>query len=243
MAIPLSAPVRPPPRPALRANTHSGGTVAAAGTLVIRHVGAVGSGGLRVQAGATVMLDVGIVELPLASLVVEPGGRIDLGTGRITVAGGGLPAADAVALITSGRGDGSWNGASGFVTRSAVSDSGLGIGFAVNGDGSTTIAFAAAGDLSLDGQIDILDISAFLGAATLDTAVSGGWVDGDFNYDGFCDALDIGAFLATGFFEQGSYLPAAAAENASLSAAAAAFASLADMSPPTSRRKLFATIP
>jgi len=227
-----------------KANTHSGGTVAAAGTLVIRHVGAVGNGGLRVQAGATVMLDVGAGELPLASLVVEPGGRIDLGTGRITIASGGLPASAAVALLTSGRGDGSWNGASGFMTRSAVIDSGFGIGFAVNGDGSTTIAFAAAGDLTLDGQIDILDISAFLGAGTLDTAVSLGWVDGDFNYDGFCDALDIGAFLATGLFEQGGYLPmAAAAETASLSAAAAAFANLADEPSPTTRKKLFATIP
>ena len=93
-----------------KANSHTGGTVAAAGTLVVRHVAALGSGGLRVQAGATVTFDVGTAEVPINAVVVEPGGRIDLGTGRITVASG-TTAADLVNLLRAGRGDGSWNGA------------------------------------------------------------------------------------------------------------------------------------
>ena len=231
-----------------KANSHTGGTVAAAGTLVVRHVAALGSGGLRVQAGATVTFDVGTAEVPITTVVVEPGGRIDLGTGRITVASG-TTAADLVNLLRAGRGDGRWNGA-GLATRFASVESGLGLGYRTNDDRSTTVAFAAAGDANLDGQVDILDIAALGSDSPFNTIVSRGWGAGDFNYDGVYDVLDVGDMVATALYDTGRYLPqtAAVAPDApatSLSTLDAAFASLADAAPTTTttRRKLFATLP
>lgn len=201
-----------------KANTHEGGTVVNAGAVIVRHVAALGSGGLQVKSGATVQFDVGGGEVPLSALVLQAGAKIDLGGGRFTVAAGGMTAADVQALLVAGRGDGAWDGGRGFVTRSASPTAGLGLGSLVNDDGSITVGFAAAGDINLDGLVDILDLSTLLGAATLDTVVSRGWADGDFNYDGICDVLDIAELLATKLYEEGSY---------GLSATAAAFASFA----------------
>jgi len=186
-------------------NTHTGGTIVSAGTVIVRNVQGLGTGGLRVKAGATVQLDVGSGTIPLSSVVLESGAKIDLGTGRLTLAAGAASAANVLALLLAGRGDGAWNGGSGFVTRSAVPDRGLGIGYLVNDDGSMIVAFAAAGDINLDGQVDIVDLSALMNSGTIDAVVSNGWADGDFNYDGVCDLLDISAFLATGLYDAGPY--------------------------------------
>jgi len=188
-----------------QANAHAGGTVVNAGTVIVRNVQGLGSGGLRVKAGATVQLDVGSGTIPLASIALETGAKLDLGKGRIILAAGAASAADVLALLVAGRGDGGWNGSSGFVTRSAVPDRGLGLGFLVNDDGSIVVAYAAAGDINLDGQVDVVDLSTLIGGGTLDTVVVGGWADGDFNYDGVCDILDIGAFLATNLYDSGPY--------------------------------------
>jgi hypothetical protein len=72
------------------------------------------------------------------------------------------------------------------------------------GDGMGT-SVAAAGDINLDGQVDVVDLSTLIGGGTLDTVVVRGWADGDFNYDGVCDILDIGAFLATNLYDGGPY--------------------------------------
>ena len=232
-----------------KANTHTGGTVAAAGTLAIRHVGALGPGGLRVQAGATVTFDVGTAAVPLAALVVEPGGRVDLGRGRLVVAAGGSTTAEVLALLRAGIGDGNWAG-TGLTTRFAAPESGLGLGTVTGGDGGTTVAFAAAGDVNLDGEVDILDISLLFGESPFNEAVSRGWSAGDFNYDGVYDVLDVGAMLAANLYDAGSYLAGPAAGTgdpaaASPSVLAAAFATLSETtsSPTVSRRKLFATLP
>lgn len=186
-------------------NTHTGGTVVNAGTVIVRNVQGLGTGGLRVKAGATVQLDVGPGTTPLSAVVLESGAKIDLGTGRLTLAAGAAPTADVLSLLLAGRGDGGWNGGSGFVTRSASPDRGLGLGYLVNDDGSIIVAFAAAGDINLDGQVDIVDLSMLMGGGTIDTVVSKGWADGDFNYDGIYDLLDIGAFLSTGLYDGGPY--------------------------------------
>jgi rhamnogalacturonan endolyase len=219
-----------------KANSHEGGTVVNAGTVVVRTVASLGSGGLRVKAGAIVQLDAGGGDIPLPSIALEAGAKIDLGVGRFTVAAGGITASQVQALLVAGRGDGTWNGASGFVTRSASAGAGLGLGSIVNDDGSTTVSFAAAGDINLDGLVDVVDVATLLAGGTLDTVVSRGWADGDFTYDGIFDILDIGELMATNRYETGPY---------GMSASAAAFASFAMTEPttvPVAKKRLFATV-
>ena len=189
-----------------KTNSHQGGTIVNAGTVIVRNVAALGSGGLTVKSGATVQLDVGGGGIPLSSIVLEQQARIDLGVGRFTVASGGMTASDAQALLIAGRSDGTWNGASGFITRSASPDTGMGLGYLLNDDGSITVGYAAAGDINLDAAVDILDVSALLTGVSLNTVVSRGWGEGDFDYNGLFDILDIGAFLGTDLYEEGPYL-------------------------------------
>jgi len=201
-----------------KANTHEGGTVVKAGTVIVQNVAAIGSGGLEVRTGATVVVDVGGGSMPLSSLVLDDGAKIDVGLGRLVIAADGTSLAELLTLLVAGRGSGVWDGAGGFVTRAGSSGVGLGLGYLVDDDGSVTIGFAAAGDSNLDGQLDILDAATILGSATTEAAAAPGWAAGDFNYDGVFDVLDVGEFLATGLYDAGAY---------GLTATAAAFAAYA----------------
>jgi autotransporter-associated beta strand protein len=188
-----------------KTNSHQGGTVVSAGTVIVRNVAALGSGALTVKSGAIVRFDVAGSEIPLSSIVLEPQARIDLGVGRFTVAAGGMTASDVRALLIAGRSGGTWDGASGFITRSASPDTGIGLGYLLNDTGSITVGYAAAGDIDLDGTLDILDVSTLLTGKPLNTVVSQGWAESDFNYDGVFDILDIGEFLATNLYDEGPY--------------------------------------
>ncbi|MGI9176651.1 MAG: rhamnogalacturonan lyase B N-terminal domain-containing protein [Pirellulales bacterium] len=190
------------------ANTHAGGTVVNAGMAIVRNRSALGSGRLQVKAAATVQLDVGGGDVPLPSLAMEPGARIDLGAGRATVSG--MTAAGVRSLLVSGRGNGTWNGGSGFVTGLGSQESGFGLGYRPNDDGSFTIGYAAGGDTNLDSTIDIIDIGNFVASGTFNAAAPPSWLAGDFNYDGMVDILDAVVFMTNGLFNRGSYLGSAA---------------------------------
>ena len=116
-----------------------------------------------------------------------------------------MTASDVRALLIAGRSGGTWDGASGFITRSASPDTGIGLGYRLNDTGSITVGYAAAGDINLDGTLDILDVSTLLTGKPLNTVVSQGWAESDFNYDGVFDILDIGEFLATNLYDEGPY--------------------------------------
>ena len=189
------------------ASSHTGGTRIEAGEVVVRNVAALGLGPVSVSPGARLTLDVGTAGLAIAGLTLDDGGLLDLGRGRITIAGGGVAESVIRARLVSGRGTGDWSGTSGITTRSASSLPGGGVGYASNGDGSLTVAYAAAGDTNLDGVVDILDMIDVMAAAAYDAGVSGGWSQGDFNYDGVIDILDVLEGLATGLFDAGPYLP------------------------------------
>lgn len=134
------------------ANLHTGGTVVEEGTLVVRDLGALGSGGVQVRAGATLVLDGGIGTFVISSLALDPGGRIDVGTSKLQV-GAGLNHPDLLSAINTAKGDGTWNGTSG-IGSSVVQKMGtegtsrtLGwLGWAINDDSSFVVGFAAAGN-------------------------------------------------------------------------------------------------
>jgi len=193
------------------ANAHAGGTIVEAGELVIRDVAALGSGRLEVRAGALVTFDVGVGQVSLPALVLDPLGRIDLGMGQLSIAASGITETAVRQLLLVGRNDGSWDGAAGFTSRAATPSSGRTLGYLVAPD-AITIAYVAFGDANLDGVVDVSDMAAFVSNIDAPGLVNPGWSDGDFNYDGLVDQLDLSDFLGTGLFDQGVYQsPAAAA--------------------------------
>jgi hypothetical protein len=178
-----------------------------------------GSPALEVTLGGTMIMsgsfftsvDVSSLVVDTAITVSSTGGRIDLGAGRINVAAGGVTEPNLIAYILAGREGGLWTGTTGITSSLAAATPGVrAVGWADDGTGALSVAFAAQGDTNIDGQIDILDVANFLSAGKYDSGDPAVWSQGDFNYDGFVDILDVGDFLATGLFDAGSYLPAPA---------------------------------
>ena len=212
------------------ASSFTGGATIEAGEVVVRNVAALGVGHVWVSAGAKLTLDVGTAELAVAALTLDAAGLIDLGYGRLKIAGGGFTQSVIRARLIDGRADGTWTGPSGIVSRSAASLTGGGVGYKANDDQSLTVAFAAAGDTNLDGVVDILDALNLAASGSYDMSGPAGWAEGDFNYDGVVDLLDVLEWLGAGLYDAPSYLPAfaeAATGFQSLSATEMVFAAIA----------------
>ncbi|MFM8414032.1 MAG: fibronectin type III domain-containing protein, partial [Planctomycetota bacterium] len=186
-------------------STHSGGTIVEAGELVVRDPAALGSGGLDVRAGARVTLDLGIGRAALAGLTLSATGTLDVATGSVRLAAGRYDLAGIRGSIAAARGDGSWSGP-GITSTSIGPGAYREVGYAVLGDGSLVVGYAAAGDTNMDGSVDLIDLLAVLGSGTYEQTVAAGWETGDFNYDGVADLLDLLAVLGSGTYDQGSYL-------------------------------------
>ena len=206
------------------ANSHTGGVTVQAGTLVVRNAAALGSGTVTVAAGATLRLEAGTAGVTAGMLVAD--GVLDIGSGSLTVTAG-LDVNSVLGLLVAGRGDGSWTGSTGIgssVAQAAVAASlPRGVGWADNGDGSFTFAFAAPGDTNLDATVDILDAANVFAGGAYDAGVAGAWAQGDSTYDGIVDILDIADFLGAGLFDQPPYRAASSAgvESTSLTRTAA----------------------
>jgi hypothetical protein len=224
------------------AATFTGSVVVEEGELVVRDVAALGSGRVDVRAGARLSLDVAAGSVSLASLVLDALGRLDLGSGSITIAAGGFVEETLRQRLIAGRNDGTWDGATGIVSRSAAASPGdRSVGWMILDDGAARIAFSAPGDTNLDAAVDILDVANFISAGANNTAATATWTMGDFNYDGLVDILDTADFLGFGLYDAGSYAPASAAQAAALDAMSLAFAALADPAEttPSPRKKLW----
>jgi len=186
-------------------SSYIGGTVVQAGLLTVTSSAALGSGPLTVATSAALSLQT--TNLAVTALNVADAGKIDLGTGRITVAPGGVTAADLRADILAGLGSGSWNGTSGITSGSAAAIAGRSVGYTTTADGSLVAAFAAPGDTDLSGTVDLSDLISILAAGAYGTGMTASWSEGDFNYDGVADLGDLIDILAGNAYGQGSYLP------------------------------------
>ncbi|MFM8413132.1 MAG: autotransporter-associated beta strand repeat-containing protein [Planctomycetota bacterium] len=181
--------------------------------------------GLVVGAGGLVDLpDQARVAVGVASLVVDQGtggGKVDLGAGQVSIAAGGISAADLRADIIAGLAGGSWNGPTGITSGAAAAAGGTrAVGYVVEGSGAARVSFAAPGDTNLDGVVDLLDLLEVLGSNTYETTTPSIWAQGDFNYDGFTDLLDLLAILGSNTYDQGNYFPATASSAGGLAAPA-----------------------
>jgi len=194
------------------ANTFTGTTTIAAGTLELAAPGAAVGARVQVAAGATLTVAPGIATT-IAALERDPAATVDVTSGAITV-GSGLSSSELVAAIQAGRGDGSWTGGSGISSSTVAADISLGlpraVGWVDNGDGSMTVAYAAPGDTNLDWTVDLIDVTNFVAGGKYGTGMPATWLEGDFNYDEIVDIQDIVEFSSTGLYAAGVYNPLSA---------------------------------
>ena len=177
-----------------------------AGTLSGTPVMAVGAGGLASMAqNARVLVGVGGLAVDQGS----GGGRVDLGAGQVTVAPGGISAADLRADIIAGRNGGAWNGATGIMSSTAAAAGGnRAVGYVVAGDGSARVSFAAPGDTDLSGQVNVFDLIGIDSAGKFGNGQAADWSQGDFNYDGVANIFDLIGIDSSGAYGTGNYFPA-----------------------------------
>ena len=182
--------------------TIAGGTLAGTTNL------AVGEGG-RMTLPSGGRLTVGVSQLSVAE--TAGGGLLDLGSGQVTVAAGGISEAELRVDLIAGRNGGGWDGPAGIVSSLAAASGGTRtVGYRFDGNGVARVSFAAAGDADLDGKVDVFDLVTVDASGTYGSGGAAGWSDGDFTYDGVTNVFDLVSVDTAGGYGAGVYLPAAA---------------------------------
>jgi len=162
------------------------------------------SAGWAVAAGGVLTLGAGVPET-VAQLANA--GLVDVGSSRLTVTSG-LTAESVAAWIAAGRNGGTWDGTTGMTSSIAAGATDRAVGWRDNGDGSFTIGFAAAGDLDLNGLVDLDDVIAFVSGGRYDSGLPAAWAQGDYDYNGILDLDDVIAFVSGGLYDAGPYAAA-----------------------------------
>ena len=198
------------------ANAYAGPTTIAAGTLLVTNASGLPNTAVTVAAGGGLALppDARVV-VGINGLAITPGpggGLLNLGAGEVTIAPGGISAADLRANIIAGRNGGGWNGATGITSgRAAAAGGTRAVGYTVAGDGSSRVSFAAAGDVDLSGAVNVFDLVSVNASGTYGTGAASVWSQGDFNYDAATNVFDLVAVNTAGVYGQGNYFPASTA--------------------------------
>ncbi|MFM9024332.1 MAG: DNRLRE domain-containing protein [Planctomycetaceae bacterium] len=196
----------------------AGATILVGGSAGIRQLvinaGTVsGSPALVVAAGGTAALpDTAPLSVDLSALSIDQaaGAALDIGRGRLNIAAGGITESDLRAALLAGRNAGAWNGVGGIGSSEASAASSRAVGYRVFASGSAIVAWAAFGDVNLDGQVNSTDISLINAAGKFGKGPgSAAWWEGDFNYDGQVNSTDISLLNGSGIYGLGSYLPVA----------------------------------
>jgi autotransporter-associated beta strand protein len=177
-----------------------------AGTIAGSPSVTVGSGGqMSLVQDARVTVAVGGLAVDQA----PGGGRLDLGAGQVTVAIGGISAADLRADIIAGRNGGAWTGTTGITSSAAAASGGTrAVGYVVAGDGSAKVSYAASGDVDLSGAVNVFDLVTINSSGKYGSGTASVWSQGDFNYDGVTNVFDLVGVNTAGSYGQGNYFPA-----------------------------------
>ncbi|MFM1904978.1 MAG: hypothetical protein RLZZ440_2878, partial [Planctomycetota bacterium] len=194
-------------------------TVGADGVGSLSLLDGVLAGGTTLQVGTGGVMSLAAdarVTAGLSGLSVDQaaGGRLDLGAGELIVAAGGISAADLRADIIAGRAGGGWTGPGIASAAAAASGGTRAVGYVVQADGTARVSYAAAGDIELDGDVDVFDLVGINGAGLYGTGASADWAGGDANYDGVTNVFDLVGINTAGAYGQGRYFPAAPAATA-----------------------------
>jgi autotransporter-associated beta strand protein len=183
------------------ANTYTGPTDVQQGTLQLATADALSSSAVTVAAGATLSV---APQVSAAVPTLVNNGLVDVGLGELTVVSG-LTAEGLKAEIVAGRNEGAWDGATGIMSSAAAGMTDRAVGWIDNGDGSFRFGFAAAGDLDMNGLVDLDDVIAFVGGGLYDTGSPAVWAQGDYDYNGIVDLDDVIAFVGGGLYDKGPY--------------------------------------
>jgi len=191
---------------AVSATTGIESLVINAGTIAGSPEVAVGPGGqLSLPQDARVTLAIGGLSVDQAG----GGGRLDLGAGQISIAAGGITPVELRADLIAGRNGGGWNGTAGIMSSTAAASGGTrAVGYVVAGDGGVTVSFAAAGDVDLNGQVNVFDLVNINSSGTYGSGTASVWSQGDFNYDGVTNVFDLVGINTAAVYGQGNYFPA-----------------------------------
>jgi autotransporter-associated beta strand protein len=184
-----------------QANTLTAPITVTQGTLQLATANTLSTSAVTVAAGATLAV------APQVAAVVPTltnDGLVDVGLGEITVVSG-LTAEGLKAEIVAGRNEGAWDGATGITSSAAAGMTDRAVGWIDNGDGSFRFGFAAAGDLDMNGLVDLDDVIAFVGGGLYDTGSPAVWAQGDYDYNGIVDLDDVIAFVGGGLYDKGPY--------------------------------------
>jgi autotransporter-associated beta strand protein len=182
-------------------NTYTGPTDVQQGTLQLATADALSASAVTVAAGATLSV---APQVSAAVPTLVNNGVVDVGLGELTVVSG-LTAEGLKAQIVAGRNEGAWDGATGITSSAAAGMADRAVGWIDNGDGSFRFGFAAAGDLDMNGLVDLDDVIAFVGGGLYDTGSPAVWAQGDYDYNGIVDLDDVIAFVGGGLYDKGPY--------------------------------------
>jgi autotransporter-associated beta strand protein len=185
-----------------------GGLDVASGTLRVAHAQAIAGSGVAVAPGGTLELADGLT-VQSRGLTLA-GGLVDIGSSRLTIsAGGTTPSALRTGLL-AGRNGGSWDGADGIVSAAAAAAGGARtVGYLFDQAGAATISYAAAGDVDLDGSVNVFDLVGVNGAGRYGSGLVADWSQGDFNYDSVTNVFDLVAVFGADVYNRGNYWPVA----------------------------------
>jgi autotransporter-associated beta strand protein len=182
-------------------NTLTGPTTVTQGTLELATADTLSSSAVTVAAGATLSV---APQVSAAVPALVNNGLVNVGLGELTVVSG-LTAEGLKAEIVAGRNEGAWDGATGITSSAAAGMADRAVGWIDNGDGSFRFGFAAAGDLDMNGLVDLDDVIAFVGGGLYDTGSPAVWAQGDYDYNGIVDLDDVIAFVGGGLYDKGPY--------------------------------------
>ncbi|MFM1903064.1 MAG: hypothetical protein RLZZ440_964, partial [Planctomycetota bacterium] len=170
------------------------GTITGSPTVTIT-----GGGQMSLVQDARVTAGIGSLSIDQAG----GGGRLDVGAGEVTVAAGGISAADLRADLIAGRNGGAWNGTTGIISSTAAAAGGTrAVGYVVAGDGSARVSYAAPGDVDLSGQVNVFDLVSINSAGKYGAGSASVWSAGDFNYDGVTNVFDLVSIQSASVYGQ-----------------------------------------
>jgi hypothetical protein len=80
------------------------------------------------------------------------------------------------------------------------------VGYTIAGDGTAVVAYAALGDVNLNGQVDVFDLVGINSSGRYNSGQTADWSTGDADYDGVTNVFDLVSINSAGAYNAGRYV-------------------------------------